>query len=119
MRFIDWGIVGGESGDHARPMFPAWARALRDQHVAAGKPFHFKQWGQWVPAGQISTAEAEALMNAGARQLDLLPDGSSREAAGGLPLSGHVRVIRVKSKKAAGRLLDGVEWNERPAARAA
>ena len=33
---IDWVIVGGESGPHARPMHPDWARSIRDQCVAAG-----------------------------------------------------------------------------------
>jgi protein gp37 len=42
---IDWVIVGGESGPDARPMDPAWARALRDEVTAAGVPFFFKQWG--------------------------------------------------------------------------
>ena len=42
---IDWVIVGGESGPGARPMQADWARDLRDQCLAAGVPFHFKQWG--------------------------------------------------------------------------
>ena len=42
---IDWVIGGGESGPGARPMDPRWARDLRDQCVAAGVPFFFKQWG--------------------------------------------------------------------------
>jgi protein gp37 len=42
---IDWVIVGGESGPGARPMDTAWARELRDQCVASGVPFFFKQWG--------------------------------------------------------------------------
>ena len=42
---IDWVIVGGESGPGARPMDPDWVRDIRDQCVAAGVPFHFKQWG--------------------------------------------------------------------------
>src|SRR5207245_2383388 len=41
---IDWVIVGGESGSGARPMHPDWARSLRDQCVAAGVPYLFKQW---------------------------------------------------------------------------
>ncbi len=42
---IGWVIVGGESGPHARPMDPGWVRKIRDQCVAAGVPFFFKQWG--------------------------------------------------------------------------
>lgn len=42
---LDWVIVGGESGPGARPMDPDWARSIRDQCVAAGVPFFFKQWG--------------------------------------------------------------------------
>ena len=42
---IDWVIVGGESGPRARPMDPAWVRDIRDQCLAAGVPFFFKQWG--------------------------------------------------------------------------
>jgi protein gp37 len=42
---IDWVIVGGESGHHARPMQPDWVRRIRDQCVAEEVPFFFKQWG--------------------------------------------------------------------------
>jgi protein gp37 len=42
---IDWAIVGGESGPHARPVDPAWVRSIRDQCEAAGVAFFFKQWG--------------------------------------------------------------------------
>jgi protein gp37 len=42
---IDWVIVGGESGPGARPMQPDWATDIRDQCIAAGIPFFFKQWG--------------------------------------------------------------------------
>lgn len=42
---IDWVIVGGESGRSARPMNETWALDIRDQCVAAGVPFFFKQWG--------------------------------------------------------------------------
>lgn len=43
---LDWVTVGGESGKRARPMHPDWARSLRDQCVAAGVPFFFKQGSQ-------------------------------------------------------------------------
>ncbi len=51
---IDWVIAGGESGNGARPMDPDWARAIRDQCVSSGVPFHFKQWGgkNKKPAGR-------------------------------------------------------------------
>lgn len=44
---ITWVIVGGESGPHARPMKPAWARSIRDQCARAGVAFFFKQWGAY------------------------------------------------------------------------
>jgi len=48
-RAIDWVIVGGESGNKARPMHPDWVRAIKDQCVGEEIPFFFKQWGQWHP----------------------------------------------------------------------
>jgi protein gp37 len=46
---VDWVIVGGESGPHARPMDPAWALDVRNQCVAARVAFFFKQWGGRSP----------------------------------------------------------------------
>jgi protein gp37 len=46
---IDWVIVGGESGRHARPMDPNWARSLRDACLATSTAFFFKQWGGHHP----------------------------------------------------------------------
>lgn len=46
---IDWVIAGGESGKGARPMHKDWARKLRDECLAAGVPYHFKQWGEYGP----------------------------------------------------------------------
>lgn len=57
---IHWVIAGGESGPKARPMHPDWVRSLRDQCVSAGVPFHFKQWGEWLPTGHVNASgEAE------------------------------------------------------------
>lgn len=42
---IDWVILGGESGPGARPMKKEWVIDIRDQCLAAGVPFFFKQWG--------------------------------------------------------------------------
>jgi protein gp37 len=42
---IDWVIVGGESGPHARPMNPDWVIDILEQCKKAGVQFFFKQWG--------------------------------------------------------------------------
>lgn len=82
---IDWVIVGGESGPGARPMHPDWVRSLRDQCQAGGVPFLFKQWGEYIP--------------------EVVP----------APLSGlGIQSWRRVGKKAAGRELDGREWNQYP-----
>jgi len=49
LREIHWVIVGGESGPGARAMRPQWAAGVRNQCVAAGVPFFFKQWGGRTP----------------------------------------------------------------------
>ncbi len=46
---IEWVIVGGESGPHARPMHPEWARSIRDQCQAAGVSFFMKQMAKKAP----------------------------------------------------------------------
>jgi protein gp37 len=89
---LDWVIAGGESGPNARPMHPDWARALRDQCQAAGVPFFFKQWGEYLP-------EDEAF------------DRSLKVLETGPPANGFS--FRV-GKKAAGYLLDGRTHQEFP-----
>jgi len=42
---IDWVIVGGESGGHARPMLRDWVVGIRSECRAQRVPFFFKQWG--------------------------------------------------------------------------
>lgn len=86
---VNWVIVGGESGPNARPMHPDWARSIRDQCQAAEIAFLFKQWGEWLPRGQH------------------FANGSFNHPASDI-LGDWV------GKKAAGRLLDGREWNEFP-----
>ncbi len=54
---IHWVIVGGESGVGARQVRYEWIVEIRDQCLAAGVPFFFKQWGGRTP-------------KAGGRQLD-------------------------------------------------
>jgi protein gp37 len=45
LRGIDWVIVGGESGPHARPMHPDWVRDIRNRCAVLDVPFFFKQAG--------------------------------------------------------------------------
>jgi protein gp37 len=42
---IDWVIVGGESGPHARPMLREWVVGIRRECRRQRVPFFFKQWG--------------------------------------------------------------------------
>jgi protein gp37 len=83
-------IAGGCSGDRAWPAHPDWFRGARDQCAGAGVAFFFKQWGEWVVKGN--------------------DDRNSPFQA--------VDFVRI-GKKAAGRLLDGVEHNGFPAIGAA
>lgn len=106
---IDWVIVGGESGHHARPMHPGWARSLRDQCAAAGVPFHFKQNGEWAHAEALE-GDDRALPE---RWLRL--DGST-PSSDGIDFFGGDEVVYRAGKRAAGRLLDGVEHNGFPEA---
>lgn len=45
LKYIDWVIVGGESGHKPRPMKTEWVLDIQDQCVTSGVPFFFKQWG--------------------------------------------------------------------------
>jgi protein gp37 len=45
LKGIDWAIVGGESGPHARPMVEEWAIEIRDRCARDKVAFFFKQWG--------------------------------------------------------------------------
>lgn len=93
---IDWVIAGGESGPNARPSHPEWFRSVRDQCQAAGVPFFFKQWGEWVFSDHYKRGMALPVEERYFYEID-------RE---------HT-FLRL-GKKHAGRLLDGREWNEFP-----
>jgi protein gp37 len=92
---IHWVICGGESGPHARPMHPDWARRLRDQCQAASVPFLFKQWGEWAPC-PIGDGP------------DLVTDAVFAKGPG------HDGAVWRIGKKAAGRGLDGLTWDQFP-----
>ena len=44
---IDWVIVGGESGNKARPMEKEWVINIKKQCEENDIAFFFKQWGTW------------------------------------------------------------------------
>ncbi|MBR6132536.1 MAG: phage Gp37/Gp68 family protein [Bacteroidales bacterium] len=48
---IDWVIVGGESGNQARPMKKEWVLNIKRQCEEQGIPFFFKQWGTYGEDG--------------------------------------------------------------------
>ncbi len=108
---LDWVIVGGETGPGARPMHPDWARSVRDQCVAAGVPFFFKQWGEWMP-GWINDRGMVDWQNGTDSDRHALPeiDGAGLSFVGWEDGSVSQRV----GKKKAGRLLDEMEWSEMP-----
>ena len=56
---IDAVILGAETGPGARPMHPDWVRSVRDQCAAAGVPFFFKGWGEWIPIEEMGTVRYE------------------------------------------------------------
>lgn len=95
---LHWVIVGGESGDKARPMHPDWVRDIRDDCEAAGVPLHFKQWGEWQP---IRVDNDNVAINAGDK-LQAIIHGTNR------------RIMKKIGKKLAGRELDGRVWDGIP-----
>lgn len=110
---IDWIIVGGESGPQARPMHPDWVRSLRDQCVAAGVSFLFKQWGEWAPDWE----GAETCNGCGETKFDAINERGECARCGvadWLPASKPLDSLRHVGKKHAGRLLDGRTWDEVP-----
>ncbi|WP_285905498.1 phage Gp37/Gp68 family protein, partial [Pseudodesulfovibrio pelocollis] len=111
-RKLDWVICGGESGPGARPMHPEWARGLRDQCQEAGVPFFFKQWGEWGDLPSRLMAEKCVAVTLDGQTYS--PDAAAFNGES-LPYGAAIR-CRV-GKKAAGRLLDGREWNEFPGVR--
>lgn len=105
---IDWVVVGGESGQNARPMHPQWARDLRDQCAAEGVPFLFKQWGEWGNDGRIPM-----LVSIHEKSHFLTLDGKQWAGPSQCCPKGTAAMLRI-GKKAAGRLLDGVLHDSYP-----
>ncbi len=85
--FLDWIIAGGETGPGARSAQAEWFRSLRDQARKAGVPFLFKAWGEYG--------------------LNWFNDDAGHKIS-------DSEWMDKMGKKAAGRLLDGREWNGVP-----
>lgn len=92
--WLDWVIVGGETGPHARPMRPDWVRRIRNQCQKAGVPFWFKGWGRWVTERQA-------------------PEDAVMPAVGHLPLHGKGPTLFALGSRS-GRLFDGKTHEGRP-----
>lgn len=106
---LHWVIVGGESGHNARPMHPEWVRSIKRQCQAAGVPFFFKQWGEWGLADYLDVPSVWVDEDTGAIVVRTLPRVEP-------PPFRSAAVMKRIGKHAAGRLLDGREWNEFPEA---
>lgn len=109
---INWCVTGGESGPGARPCHPDWIRSLRDQCQVAGVPYFFKQHGEWEPFYDRDMDDSD---------WQNVPDENAVSGICRLNLAGghgfhgdRVVYFRKVGKKAAGRLLDGREWDELP-----
>ena len=93
---LNWIVAGGESGPNARPSHPTWFRSLRDQALEYNVPFFFKQWGEWIAAGQTISNPMWMPKNILSSKF---PDGQNT-----------MRLTR----KLDSHTLDGKEWNEFP-----
>ena len=102
---IHWVIAGGESGPRARPMHPEWARGLRDQCVAAGVPYFFKQWGEWAH-DPLDVGHPYMTMHEDPRH-------NERNVVTWVCSCKTAPMVRV-GKARAGRELDGRTWDEVP-----
>jgi len=117
---LDWVITGGETdqGPHrARPSHPDWFRSLRDQCAGAGVPFHHKQHGEWVSATQPEVKavgdRSVAFAEWNGRGFEVFPaDALSDADEAEVPTDCAYYKV---GKSKAGRTLDGVIHDARPA----
>lgn len=116
---LDWVICGGESGPHARPLHPEWARSLRDQCQATGVPFFFKQWGEWregIVGPYVGERNPACLLHRSGRFLSREED-LSEGVLRSMRLDRDPIFVTRTGTPAAGRVLDGRTWDELPAGR--
>lgn len=106
---LDWVVAGGESGPGARPMRTAWARSLRDQCRRENIPFLHKQNGAFVEGPVIADESWD-----GGAYVDVHGFGQTSVTRAVVHGDGYASLP--VGKKAAGRLLDGIEHNGFPTA---
>lgn len=70
---IHWAIVGGESGNGARPIKENWIDEIHDQCNAYDTAFFFKQWGAWGKDNQKRSKKANGREYRG-RTWDEMPE---------------------------------------------
>lgn len=113
--WTDWLVAEGESGPEARPSHPDWFRQARDACARHGRPFHFKQWGEWAPGENIEgpptrTEQTAELGDNGWHFSGLTPKQSSELGYEDAPDMYRGGIGRT------GRLLDGVLHDAFPVA---
>lgn len=98
---INWVIVGGETGPHARPMHIDWVRNILKQCKKQKIPFFFKQWGEWSPKLPLNSEPTKIII-------------WKPSDVGMTTLNGPNAMYKVGKIKA-GSKLDGKEYKEYPA----
>ena len=90
-------IIGGESGNQARPMHPEWPLLFEGVCDGIGLPIHFKQWGTWVSPSIVPMKPGIAEKG---NALFISPDGTVSDD----PRHGHP--LWRAGKNAAGHSID-------------
>lgn len=102
-------IVGGESGNKARPMRPDWVKPIQLACLEAGIPFFFKQWGEWAPASSIALPDKDII----SKCYHVGEDGKPHQ---GTFQPGDIEMVKLGKGKS-GRMLNDRHYNDMPVRR--
>jgi len=109
---INWVIVGGMTGHNSTPMHPGWVLCIKDHCEFHKVPFFFKGWGDWSYINDDTKKYRTSRM----KWVDFV-NGDLCNALAPFPEKNethhHELMCRI-GRKATGRLLRGVEWNQFP-----